>query len=100
MKFLLATIIALTCSVANADWVVVDPPTYAQYDPVSASTLYVKGCSSWRTYNVLEHTRRGVLGTMDFLHYGITSGLRRPIRRYYPIYYYRPVPCVPRQTGN
>ena len=86
MKYLVFMCVVLFAKSASAEWVVYDPPTYVNYNPVTATTTYYKGGRTWKTYNVPEHMRRGVIGTFDFLYNGVTLPFRKPV--YAPAYYY------------
>ena len=96
MKYIMCLVVILFYESADADWIICDPPTYSSYDRAKATTTYYKGGLTWKTYNVPEHMRRGVIGTFDFLYNGATSPFRNPV--YAPTYYYRPLYFHPTYT--
>jgi hypothetical protein len=90
MKIIFATIVFFCISpLANAQWIVYDPPTYKRYDPVTARTTYYKGGRVWYTYNVPEITRRTTINTLDWCHFSLTYPFRARYQQR-PILYLAP----------
>jgi len=105
MRFLVFVSVLVFASVANAQtWVYRSPVTTATYDPVTATTTYrqcfcdcyVTGkCTchpccvrTWKTYNVPEKARRGILKALDFGHRVITLPFKKEINGRKPLFFY------------
>ena len=114
MRVLVFVGVVFLCNVANAQtWVFHQPTTIATYNPVTASTTYrqcfcnchISGkCTchpfcirTWKTYNVPEKARRGLLKVFDFGHKIITLPFKKEINGRKPLFFY---PVYSRQSNN
>ena len=107
MRFLVFVSVLFFSTVSNAQtWVYAPSITTATYDPVSATTTYRQclcNCyetgrcvchpywiRTWKTYNVPEKTRRGIVTTFDFINRIVKAPFTEPIH-VRPLFF-RPVP--------
>lgn len=104
MRFLVFIAVLVCANVASAQtWVHRHSTTVATYDPVTATTYYRQcfcGCyvtgkctchpycvRTWKTYNVPEKARRGIVTTLDLFNRVLSAPFREPIRATRPPFF-------------